>query len=228
MPSVNIHQKDLGEVDSDNELPTNSDDEEEEEIEVNDDPQDNDPNEVEEEEEDENIDELESELDEMDGPVYNEEQRPFDFNNDDEDMPEYANDDDESDSDDEDEQYLQKFDKEMRQNIVEEYHPELVIHSNEDIQAYTKIVRNEQGVIVDPLHTTLPFVTKYERARILGERAKQINAGAKPLVKLDKDVIDGYLIASQEFQEKVIPFIIKRPLPNGGCEYWKFKDLELI
>jgi len=227
MPSVNIHQKDLGEVDSDNELPTNSDDEEEE-IEVNDDPQDNDPNEVEEEEEDENIDELESELDEMEGPVYNEEQRPFDFNNDDEDMPEYANDDDESDSDDEDEQYLQKFDKEMRQNIVEEYHPELVIHSNEDIQAYTKIVRNEQGVIVDPLHTTLPFVTKYERARILGERAKQINAGAKPLVKLDKDVIDGYLIASQEFQEKVIPFIIKRPLPNGGCEYWKFKDLELI
>ena len=227
MPSVNIHQKDLGEVDSDNELPTNSDDEEEE-IEVNDDPQDNDPNEVEEEEEDENIDELESELDEMEGPVYNEEQRPFDFNNDDEDMPEYANDDDESDSDDEDEQYLQKFDKEMRQNIVEEYHPELVIHSNEDIQAYTKIVRNEQGIIVDPLHTTLPFVTKYERARILGERAKQINAGAKPLVKLDKDVIDGYLIASQEFQEKVIPFIIKRPLPNGGCEYWKFKDLELI
>lgn len=227
MPSVNIHQKDLGEVDSDNELPTNSDDEEEE-IEVNDDPQDNDPNEVEEEEEDENIDELESELDEMEGPVYNEEQRPFDFNNDDEDMPEYANDDDESDSDDEDEQYLQKFDKEMRQNIVEEYHPELVIHSNEDIQAYTKIVRNEQGIIVDPLHTTLPFVTKYERARILGERAKQINAGAKPLVKLDKDVIDGYLIASQEFQEKVIPFIIKRPLPNGGCEYWKFKDLEVI
>lgn len=227
MPSVNIHQKDLGEVDSDNELPTNSDDEEEE-IEVNDDPQDNDPNEVEEEEEEENIDELESELDEMEGPVYNEEQRPFDFNNDDEDMPEYANDDDESDSDDEDEQYLQKFDKEMRQNIVEEYHPELVIHSNEDIQAYTKIVRNEQGVIVDPLHTTLPFVTKYERARILGERAKQINAGAKPLVKLDKDVIDGYLIASQEFQEKVIPFIIKRPLPNGGCEYWKFKDLELV
>ena len=226
MPSVNIHQKDLGEVDSDNELPTNSDDEEEEEVEVNDDPQDNDP--VEEEEEDENIDELESELDEMEGPVYNEEQRSFDFNNDDEDMPEYANDDDESDSDDEDEQYLQKFDKEMRQNIVEEYHPELVIHSNEDIQAYTKIVRNEQGVIVDPLHTTLPFVTKYERARILGERAKQINAGAKPLVKLDKDVIDGYLIASQEFQEKVIPFIIKRPLPNGGCEYWKFKDLELI
>ena len=70
--------------------------------------------------------------------------------------------------DDDDYQYLQKFDKDLRKKIVQDYHPELIIHSNEDIQAYTKIVRNEQGVIVDPLHTTLPFVTKYERARILG------------------------------------------------------------
>ena len=78
------------------------------------------------------------------------------------------------------------------------------------------------------MHTTLPFITKYEKARILGERAKQINAGAKPLVKIDKDIIDGYLIALKEFEEKHIPFIIKRPLPNGGCEYWKCKDLEII
>ena len=139
---------------------------------------------------------------------------------------EYESDDD--DDDDDDDQYLQKFDKDLRKKIVQDYHPELIIHSNEDIQAYTKIVRNEQGVIVDPLHTTLPFVTKYERARILGERAKQINAGAKPLVKIDRDIIDGYLIALKEFEEKHIPFIIKRPLPNGGCEYWKCKDLEII
>ena len=139
---------------------------------------------------------------------------------------EYGSDD--SDEDSEDEQYLQKFDKELRKKIVQDYHPELIIHSNEDIQAYTKIIKNEQGIIVDPLHTTLPFITKYEKARILGERAKQINAGAKPLVKIDKDIIDGYLIALKEFEEKHIPFIIKRPLPNGGCEYWKCKDLEII
>ena len=139
---------------------------------------------------------------------------------------EYGSDD--SDEDSEDEQYLQKFEKELRKKIVQDYHPELIIHSNEDIQAYTKIIKNEQGIIVDPLHTTLPFITKYEKARILGERAKQINAGAKPLVKIDKDIIDGYLIALKEFEEKHIPFIIKRPLPNGGCEYWKCKDLEII
>ena len=74
----------------------------------------------------------------------------------------------------------------------------------------------------------MPFITKYEKARILGERAKQINMGAKPLIEIGPEVMDGYLIALKEFQEKRIPFVIKRPMPNGGCEYWKFKDLEVI
>ena len=34
--------------------------------------------------------------------------------------------------------------------------------------------------------------------------------------------------ALKEYEEKKIPFIIKRPLPNGGCEFWKFKDLEIL
>jgi DNA-directed RNA polymerase I, II, and III subunit RPABC2 len=137
-------------------------------------------------------------------------------------------DEEEDDDDSDDEQYLQKFDEQLRKNIVNEYHPELIIHSNDDIQAYTRIVKNDKGIIVDPLHTTLPFVTKYERARILGERTKQLNAGAKALVEVEPDVIDGYLIALKEFEEKKIPFIVKRPMPNGGCEYWKLKDLEII
>ena len=32
----------------------------------------------------------------------------------------------------------------------------------------------------------------------------------------------------KEFEEKKIPFIIKRPLPNGGVEYLKFADLEIL
>ena len=83
-------------------------------------------------------------------------------------------------------------------------------------------------MIVDPLHKTMPFITKYEKARVLGERAKQLNMGAKPLVEIGPEVIDGYLIALKEMEEKKIPFIIKRPLPSGGCEYWKCKDLEVL
>jgi len=74
----------------------------------------------------------------------------------------------------------------------------------------------------------LPFITKYEKTRILGERASQLNSGAKALVEVDDDIIDGYIIALKEFDEKKIPFIIKRPLPNGAVEYWKFEDLEVI
>lgn len=141
---------------------------------------------------------------------------------------EYFGEEEAYDDDSDDEQYLQKFDEQLRKNIVEKYHPELIIHSNDDIQAYTRIVKNDKGTIVDPIHTTLPFVTKYERARILGERTKQLNAGAKALVDVEPEVIDGYLIAIKEFEEKKIPFIVKRPMPNGGCEYWKLKDLEII
>ena len=31
-----------------------------------------------------------------------------------------------------------------------------------------------------------------------------------------------------ELKLKRIPFIIRRPLPNGGSEYWKIQDLENI
>jgi DNA-directed RNA polymerases I, II, and III subunit RPABC2 len=132
------------------------------------------------------------------------------------------------DSDDEDDNYLQKLDDLNKKNIIKEHHPDLLHHNHSEIEAFTRIVRNEKGNIVDPLHKTLPFITKYEKARILGERAKQINMGAKPLIEIGPEIIDGYLIAEKEYSDKKIPFIIKRPMPNGGCEYWKFKDLEII
>jgi DNA-directed RNA polymerase subunit K/omega len=137
-------------------------------------------------------------------------------------------DDDDDDDDDIEENYLQKFDENTQKNIISEFHPELQSHNSDEIEILSKVVRDVNGVVIDPLHKTLPFITRYEKARILGERAKQINAGAKPMVIVDDIVIDGYLIALKEFEEKKIPFIIKRPLPNGGVEYWKFKDLEVI
>ena len=141
---------------------------------------------------------------------------------------EIEEDEDEEEEEDEEENYLQKFDESVKTNIISEFHPELIAHNYDEVDILTRVVRNEAGLIIDPLHRTLPFLTKYERARILGERAKQINAGAKPFVEVDASVIDGYLIAMAEFDKKMIPFIIKRPLPNGGCEYWKFRDLEVL
>jgi DNA-directed RNA polymerase I, II, and III subunit RPABC2 len=135
---------------------------------------------------------------------------------------------DDDDEDEEDSDYLQKFDDSIKQNIIANYHPELKNHNYDEIEVLSRVVRDNTGAIVDPLHKTLPFVTKYEKARILGERAAQINAGAVPFVEVDVDVIDGYLIALKEFEQKKIPFIVKRPLPNGSVEYWKLEDMEYL
>ena len=135
---------------------------------------------------------------------------------------------DEEDDDDSDENYLQKFEENIQKNIIAEHHPELHAQNYDEIDILSRVVRDENGVIIDPLHRTLPFITRYEKARIIGERAKQLNAGAKPMVEVDVSIIDGYVIALKEYEEKKIPFIIKRPLPNGGCEFWKFKDLEIL
>ena len=143
-------------------------------------------------------------------------------------FPEIIDTDDEDEEYDDDENYLQKFDENIQKNIIAQHHPELISHNYDEIDILSRVVRDTNGVIIDPVHKTIPFITRYEKARILGERAKQINAGAKPTIDIETSVIDGYLIALKEFEEKKIPFIVKRPLPNGGCEYWKFKDLEVL
>jgi DNA-directed RNA polymerases I, II, and III subunit RPABC2 len=138
-------------------------------------------------------------------------------------------DDDDDDDDDElNESYLKKFDRELNDNYLVNTHPECIQHNYDEVLALSNVIRNKDNIIIDDLHRTIPYLTKYEKARILGQRAKQINSGAIPFVRVPENVIDGYLIAELELKAKRIPFIIRRPLPNGGSEYWKVNDLEDI
>jgi DNA-directed RNA polymerase I, II, and III subunit RPABC2 len=135
----------------------------------------------------------------------------------------------ESDADEEQEDdYLQKFDRELRENYILEQHPESISHNYDEIYNLAKVQRNKDNIIVDDLHRTIPMLTKYEKTRILGQRAKQINNGARPLIPITPNMIDGYLIALKELEEKKIPVIIRRPLPNGASEYWHLRDLEIL
>ena len=135
---------------------------------------------------------------------------------------------DSDDDEEEDDEYLQKFDKEMRENYIQEQHPESMVHNYEEIYNLAKVVRNKDNIVIDELHKTIPMLTKYEKTRVLGIRAKQINNGAKPMTSVPDNVMDGYLIALKELEEKKIPVIIRRPIPNGSSEYWHLKDLEII
>jgi DNA-directed RNA polymerase subunit K/omega len=124
--------------------------------------------------------------------------------------------------------YLRKFDSEMRDNYIASHHHEMMQLNAAEVESLVRVVRNADGAIVDGIHKTMPFLTKYEKTRILGQRAKQLNQGAQPLIPVDKKIIDGYLIAQLELQQKALPFIIRRPLPGGKSEYWRLADLELI
>jgi len=137
-------------------------------------------------------------------------------------------DDEEDDDDDFEENYLQKFDSEVNKSYISEFHPECLNHNSDEVEKLAKVIRDENNIIIDSFHKTLPYLTKYERARVLGQRAKQIEVGSKPFVKVPENIIDGYVIAELELREKKIPFIIKRPIPNGAFEYWHLRDLEII
>lgn len=140
-----------------------------------------------------------------------------------------------SEGDDSDEEHeddgrhkLQKFEKSMKTDIIATHHPEIIVHNHHEIEELCVVIRDENGLINDPQHRTLPFITKYEKAKLIGERATQINAGATPFVEVDQSIIDGYLIALAEFEQKKIPMIIRRPLPNNHSEYWRLADLEIL
>ena len=71
---------------------------------------------------------------------------------------------------------------------------------------------------------TNPRLTKYEMVRLLGERIKQLTMGAKPLVKNIQDLTYDQ-IAMEELKLNMIPFKIKRPLPNKKIEIWSISEL---
>jgi DNA-directed RNA polymerase I, II, and III subunit RPABC2 len=67
-----------------------------------------------------------------------------------------------------------------------------------------------------PIRTT-PYLTKYERARLLGTRALQISMGA-PVAVDPQGETDPIVIAELELNNGSLPLIIRRFLPNNEFE----------
>jgi len=124
--------------------------------------------------------------------------------------------------------YKAKFNQELRNEYLQKYHPEELHKTFDEIYKLSQVERDDNGSIVDALHKTYPILTKYEKAKIIGLRVSQLNKGALPYIKLERNVIDNTLVAEKELREKKIPFIIMRPIPNGTAEYWNLTDLEYI
>ena len=71
---------------------------------------------------------------------------------------------------------------------------------------------------------TTPYMTKYERARVLGTRALQISMGAPVMVELEGET-DPLQIAMKELKAQKIPIIIRRYMPDGSYEDWGIDEL---
>lgn len=84
----------------------------------------------------------------------------------------------------------------------------------------------EDPILVDEnKRVSFPKLTKYERVRILATRTKQLALGAPPFVKniVNKSPIE---IAIIELNHNMIPFLIKRTMPNNTYEIWKLSELD--
>ncbi|CAH9059507.1 unnamed protein product [Cuscuta europaea] len=93
--------------------------------------------------------------------------------------------------------------------------PDAIIGEGED---------KPEEVAVERPRKTSKYMTKYERARILGTRALQISMNAPVMVDLEGES-DPLEIAMKELRERKIPFTIRRYLPDGSYEDWGVDEL---
>ena len=82
--------------------------------------------------------------------------------------------------------------------------------------------------ILDSNHKTYPFLSNYERTKCISFRASQLSNGAKPYIQVPEGVTDAYTIAKMELEAKRLPFILKRPMPDGSFEVWRLADLVML
>ena len=71
-----------------------------------------------------------------------------------------------------------------------------------------------------------PTLTRFERARIMGARALQLSLGAPTFISIPETARTSLDIAFEELDQRVIPIVIRRVLPNGDyqnipIEYFK-------
>lgn len=104
----------------------------------------------------------------------------------------------------------------------EDIHEMNQMNKIEEINFETKL----KSIMNEKKRMTFPYLTKFEKVLLLGYRVQQIKYGSKIMIDLKKYNLSTPLsIAEEELKQKIIPFKIKRPLPNGSFEIWDLKEL---
>ena len=158
-----------------------------------------------------------------------------DDDNDDNDDHDDNDDNDDNDVDDDKDNDYKESPKTVKEQKTDKIHnhskPKTIIASTKDVNTVDMFGEDDldfRYVMMNYDYTknvTMAKITKYERALLIGKRAKQIEEGANPNVKYisGQSVVS---IAEEELRQRKIPLIIKRPIGNK-FEYWKPADMEV-
>ena len=93
-----------------------------------------------------------------------------------------------------------------------------VMRKREIIYKETEHVPEEITSKDNEIITGPPMLTRFEKARIMGARALQLSLGAPPFISIPKDTSTSLEIAMEELNERLIPIVIRRVLPNGDYQ----------
>ena len=115
--------------------------------------------------------------------------------------------------------------------LREDAHDELTENEIAQIEKECKIIENRETITQDKPHepveiisdkglviTGPPTLTRFEKARIMGARALQLSLGAPVFITIPKNIVSSLEIAMEELNQRLLPIVIKRSLPNGNYQ----------
>jgi DNA-directed RNA polymerase I, II, and III subunit RPABC2 len=111
--------------------------------------------------------------------------------------------------------------------VLLDQHPEIWPDYEETVLEKL-VIRGAYPPTKDTGHVTYPFLTLYERTKILSLRASQLAHGSPPFIDVPEYLTNVYEVAKAELEAKRLPYVLKRPLPDGTYEYWRLADLMII
>ena len=120
---------------------------------------------------------------------------------------------------------------EQYRKVLDNPDKELTDEETTAIDKQCEIIRNREVITQDTLHnateiiskngeviTGPPTLTRFEKARIMGARALQLSLGAPVFIEIPKNATTSLETAMEELEQRVIPIVIKRSLPNNDYQ----------
>jgi len=115
---------------------------------------------------------------------------------------------------------------------IREGKKELTDKELSDLDKECKIIENREIIEIDSPHEPQemeisgkgkiqlgpPTLTRFEKARIMGARALQLSLGAPPFIEIPSSAKTSLDIALAELEQRIIPIVIRRRLPNGDYQ----------